>query len=45
MIYQGKVLDMEITGFNYHHDLTYTGDIMASQTSKPETCRDYKNLR
>ena len=45
MVHHGKVLDLEITGFNYQHELTYTGEFMPSQTSKPEACRDYKNFR
>ena len=34
MIYHSKGLDLEITGFEYHHDLTYTGQIIPSQTSR-----------
>ena len=33
MIHHGKVLDFEITGFIYHHDLTYTGEMVPSRTS------------
>ena len=44
MIYHSKALDMEITDFEYYHDLTYTGEIIPSQTSNPYTCRDYKSF-
>ena len=33
MIHHWKGLDLEITDFTYHHDLTYTGEIIPSQTS------------
>ena len=34
MIYHSKGLELEITDFEYHHDLAYTGKIIPSQTSK-----------
>ena len=33
MIYRLKGLDLEITVFKYYYDLTYTGEIILSQTS------------
>ena len=45
MVHHGKVLDVKITGFIYQHELTYTGEFMPSQTSKLETCRDFKSFR
>ena len=33
MIYHWKALDLEIIDFGYHHDRTYTGEIIPSQTS------------
>ena len=33
MIHHSKGLDLEITDFEYHHDLTYTGEIIPSQSS------------
>ena len=35
MIHHWKDLDLEITDFEYHHDPTYTGEIIPSQTSNP----------
>ena len=32
MIYHWKTYDLEITEFEYHSDLTYTGEITPSQT-------------
>ena len=34
MIYHSKGLDLEITDFGYHHDPTYTGEIIPSQISR-----------
>ena len=34
MIYHSKGLDLEITDFEYHHDLTRTGGIIPSQISR-----------
>ena len=45
MIHHWKGLDLEIRGFNYHHDPTASGETIPSQTSNPFTCRDYKNCR
>ena len=33
MIHHWKVLDLEITDFEYHHDRTLSGEIIPSQTS------------
>ena len=35
MIHYWKGFDLEITGFNYNHDLTQSGDTIPSQTSNP----------
>ena len=35
MIHHSKGLDLEITDFEYHHDPTYTGETIPSQTSNP----------
>ena len=35
MIHHWKGLDLEITGFNYHHDPTQSGETTPSQNSKP----------
>ena len=32
VIYHWKALDLEITDFNFYHGLTYTGEIIPSQT-------------
>ena len=32
MIHHSKCLDLEITDFDYHHDLTPSGEIIPSQT-------------
>ena len=45
MIQYWKCFDLEITDFNYHHDPTPSGETIPSQTSNPETSRDYKNFR
>ena len=34
MIYHSKGLELEITDFEYHQDLAYTGKIIPPQTSK-----------
>ena len=34
MIYHSKCPELEITDFEYHHDLAYTGKIIPSQASK-----------
>ena len=36
MIQRWKDLDLEIKDFEYHHDRTYTGEIVPSQTSNPK---------
>ena len=33
MIYHSKALDLDITDFEYHHDLTLSSKIIPSQTS------------
>ena len=33
MIYRTKDLDLQITDFNYYHDLTLSGEFIPSQTS------------
>ena len=35
MIHHSKGLDLEITDSENHRDQTYTGEIIASQTSNP----------
>ena len=35
MIHHWKAIDLEITDFENYYDLTYTGEIIPSQTSKP----------
>ena len=45
MIHHWKRLDLEITDFIQHHDPTPSGETTPFQTSKRETCRDYKNFR
>ena len=45
LILQWKGFDLEITGFNYHLDQTPSVETIPSQTSKPQTCRDYKKFR
>ena len=32
MIHHWKCFDLEMTDFEYHHDPTYTGEIIPSQT-------------
>ena len=44
MIHRWKGLDLEIRVFNYHHDQTASGESIPSQTSKPQTYRDYKSF-
>ena len=34
MIHHWKGLELEITDFEYHHDPTYTGETIPSQTLK-----------
>ena len=34
MIHHWKVLDLEITNFNYHHHPTYTVETIQSQSSR-----------
>ena len=34
MAYHSKGLDLDITGSDYHHDPTYTGEIIPFQTSR-----------
>ena len=45
MIHFWKDLGLEITDFNYHHDPTPSGEIIPSQTSNLQTCREYKSFR
>ena len=45
MIHQWKRLDLEITDFEYHHDLTFSAETIPSQTSNPQLCKDYKCFR
>ena len=35
MIHHLKGFDLEVTDFEYHHDLTYIGEILPSQTTNP----------
>ena len=42
MIHHWKGLDLEITGFDYHLDRTPSAGTLPSQTSTPQTCRDYE---
>ena len=49
MIHDCKSLDLEITGFEYHHDRTYTGETIAAYSSisdmqKKEYFDYYKNF-
>ena len=37
MIHHWKGLDLEIRGFNYHHDPTPSVETIPSQTSNPQT--------
>ena len=45
MIHHWKIFDLEITDFNYHHYPTPSGETIPSQTSNPETYRDFKSFR
>ena len=45
MIHHWKSFDLEITDFNYHHDPPHSGETIPSQTSNPQTYRDYKSFR
>ena len=45
MIHYWKGFDLEITDFIYRHDPTPSGETIPSQTSNPETSRDYKSFR
>ena len=45
MIHHSKALDLEIADTEYHHDPTPSCGIIPSQTSNPQTCRDYKSFR
>ena len=45
MIHHWKGLDLEITDLEYHHDPTYTGEIIPSQTSRSVIRRDYFSMR
>ena len=42
MIHYWKGLDLEITDFEYPHVPTPSAETIPSQTSNPQTCRDYK---
>ena len=37
--------DLDITDFQNHHDPSHSGETIPSQTSKPQTCRDYECFR
>ena len=45
MIHHWKGLDLEIRVFNYQYDPTSSGETIPSQTSKPQTYKDYKKFR
>ena len=45
MIHQWKRLHLEVTDFEYHPDPTSSAETMPSQTSNPQTCKDYKGFR
>ena len=45
MIHRWKALDFKITDFEYHHDWTFSCEVIRSQTANPQTCRDYKSFR
>ena len=45
MIHQWKSFDLEITDFNYHLDPSDSGETIPSQTSNPQTYRDYKSFK
>ena len=45
MIRNWKGLELEITDFEYHHDSTSSAETIPSQTSNPQTCKDYKFFR
>ena len=42
MIHHWKGLELEITDFEYPHVPTPSAETIPSQTSNPQTCRDYK---
>ena len=45
MTHHWKCLDLEIKDFSYHYHPTPSGGTKPSQTSNPQTCRDYKSFR
>ena len=45
MIHHWKGFDLEITDFNYQLNSTLSAEIIPSQTSNPQTSRDYKSFR
>ena len=45
MIHHWKSFDLKITDFKYQYDPTPSGETIPSQTSNPQTYRDYKTFR
>ena len=45
MIHHWNNLNLVITDVDYHHDWIPSVEKMPSQTSNPETFRDYKSFR